>query len=202
MKGTKGGFAVLFAAVLAVPGTAAAQIAWDSPWLLPPRPPDGFGLFLVDVAGGELGVMGMFRSPSYNFGIRAGLAEARNDDLGVFGGLDFNGALTRSTEEFPLDIDWLVGVGVGIVDGALISAPAGLTLGHEFEGDGVGFLPFISPRVVLDACLDCGGRNDDNDLTLDFAADIGLDLRITRNFLVRFGATLGDRDGVGIGLFF
>jgi len=193
---------MLLAALLAAPASVAAQIPWDSPWLLPPRAPDGFGIFLVDASGGDLGVMGMFRSPSYNFGIRAGIAEAPSNELGVFGGLDFSGQLTRSTEEFPLDIDWLVGVGVGIVDGALISAPLGLTLGHEFEGDGVGFTPFLSPRVVLDACLDCGFRNDDNDLNLEFAADIGLDLRVTRSFIVRFGATLGDRSGVGIGIFF
>jgi hypothetical protein len=192
----------LLAALLASPATVAAQIPWDSPWLLPPRAQDGFGIFLIDVSGGDLGVMGMFRSPSYNFGIRAGIAEAGADDLGVFGGLDFSGELTRSTEEFPLDIDWLVGVGVGVVDGALISAPLGLTLGHEFEGDGVGFTPFLTPRVVLDACLDCDFRNEDNDLNLDFAADIGLDLSITRRFIVRFGATLGDRSGVGIGIFF
>ena len=193
---------VVFALLALLPVRAAAQVAWDSPWLLPPRATDGFGLFLVDVAGGDLGVLGMWRSPSYNFGIRAGIAEAAGDDLGVFGGLDFSGQLTRSTVEFPLDIDWLLGLGVGVSDGALISAPVGLTLGHEFEGDGVGFIPFISPRVILDACLDCDRRNDDNDVNLDFAADIGLDLRITSNFLIRFGATLGDREGVGIGLFF
>jgi hypothetical protein len=131
-----------------------------------------------------------------------GLAEAPRDDLGVFGGLDFLGQLTRSTEEFPLDIDWLLGVGMGISDGILLSAPAGLTLGHDFSGDGIGFTPFISPRVVLDACLDCDRRGDDNDLSLDFAVDIGLDIRLTSNVAVRFGATLGDREGVGIGLVF
>jgi hypothetical protein len=202
MKGKLIRTGLAVAALAFSPLRAAAQIPWDSPWLLPPNAEDGFGLFLIDVAGGDLGVMGMFRSPSYNFGIRAGIAEARGDDLGVFGGLDFNGDLTRSTTEFPLDIDWLVGIGVGIVNGALISAPLGLTLGHEFQGDGIGFVPFLSPRVVLDACLDCDDRNDDNDLNLDFAADIGLDLKVTRSFLIRFGATLGDREGVGIGIFF
>jgi hypothetical protein len=91
---------------------------------------------------------------------------------------------------------------MGISDGILLSAPAGLTLGHDFSGDGIGFTPFISPRVVLDACLDCDRRGDDNDLSLDFAVDIGLDIRLTSNVAVRFGATLGDREGVGIGLVF
>jgi hypothetical protein len=192
----------LLLGVLSMAGPAQAQIAWESPMLLPPKAPDGFGLFLLDVQGGDLGFMGMWRSPTYGFGLRAGIADARDNDIGVFGGVDFSGELTRSTEEFPIDIDWVGGVGIGIVHGALISAPLGLTLGHEFVGDDVGFNPYLTPRVVLDACLDCGRRGDDNDLNLGFAVDIGLDLRLTTNFLVRFGATLGDREGVAIGLFF
>jgi hypothetical protein len=198
----KGVLALAVAAVLA-PGAAAGQIAWDSPLLLPPRAQPGFGIFLVDVHGGDLGVMGLWRSPSWNFGVRGGIAEARGDDIGVYGGIDFEGALTRATEEFPLDIDWVFGVGVGVAEGALISLPLGLTVGHQFEGDGVGFLPYVTPRVVLDACLDCGrGNDDDDDISLDFAVDLGLDLRLTRAFVIRFGATLGDREGVAIGLIF
>lgn len=201
MKNVRLMTALALAVVLWVPRGAAAQIAWDSPYLTPPKPANGLGLFLIDVPGGDLGVMGLWRSPSYNFGIRGGLAES-GDELGVFAGLDFLGELTRSTEEFPLDIDWLLGAGIGVVNGVLISAPAGLTLGHDFTGEDVGFTPFISPRVILDACLDCNDRGDDNDLNLDFAVDIGLDLRLTSSVAVRFGATLGDREGVGIGLVF
>lgn len=193
---------LLAAAAAMLPADATAQIAWDSPYLTPPRAQDGLGLFLVDVPGGDLGVMGTWRSPSYNFGIRVGLAEAPRDDLGVFGGIDFLGQLTRSTEEFPLDIDWLLGAGFGASDGVLLSFPAGLTLGHEFASEGVGFTPFVTPRVILDACLDCDERGNDNDLNLDFAVDLGLDIRLTSSVAIRFGATLGDREGVGIGLVF
>jgi hypothetical protein len=198
----RGVWAFLLAAVL-TPGAAAAQIAWDSPMLLPPRAQPGFGIFLADVAGGDLGVLALWRSPAWNFGLRGGLAEGPGDDLGVFAGIDFAGALTRSTEEFPLDIDWLFGAGVGVTEGALVSFPLGLTIGHQFEGDGVGFLPYVTPRVVLDGCIDCGrGNDDDDDISLDFAADIGLDLRLTNAFVIRFGATLGDREGVAVGLVF
>lgn len=189
-------------ALALAPRPVAAQIAWDSPMLMPPKTPNGFGIYLVDVAGGGLGVLGTWRSPTYGFGIRGGVADANNNDVGVFGGVDFNGELTRSTEEFPIDIDWVAGLGIGIVNGGLISAPLGLSLGHEFIGDNVGFTPYVTPRVVLDACLDCGRRSDANDLNLDFAVDIGLDLAMTSSLRVRFGATLGDREGVGIGLVF
>lgn len=194
----------LLVGVLALlPGRVAGQIGWDSPLLLPPNAPDGLGVFLVDVAGGDLGVLGTWRSPFWNFGVRAGIAEGRGNDLGVFGGLDFTGSLTRSNDEFPLDIDWVFGAGLGIVDGVLISVPLGLSLGHAFENEGVGFVPYLTPRVVLDACIDCDRyRAEEDDVSLDFAADLGLDLRVTRSFLIRFGATLGDREAVAIGIAF
>ncbi len=181
---------------------AAAQVAWDSPFLLPPRAPNGVGLFLADVPGGNLGVLGMWRSSSYGFGLRAGIADAIDNNVAIYGGIDFAGSLTRSTEEFPLDIDWVGGIGMGVEHGALVSAPLGLTIGHQFEGNGVGFLPYLTPRVVLDGCLDCRDRNEDSDVNLVFAVDVGLDLRVTRKLIVRFGASLGDRDGVAIGFFF
>lgn len=185
------------------PASAAGQIAWDSPLLLPPNPPDVFGVYLVDVAGGDLGVLGTWRAPVWNFGLRGGIAEGRGNDLGVYGGVDFTGELTQATEEFPIDIDWLFGAGIGIVNGALISVPLGLTMGHEFASDDVSFVPYLTPRVVLDACLDCDEHPaDEDDLSLDFRVDLGLDMRVTPSFLIRFGATLGDREGVAIGLAF
>jgi hypothetical protein len=188
---------------LLVPAGAAGQIAWDSPMLLPPNPPDGLGLYLVDVEGGDLGVLGTWRSPARSLGLRLGIADGYGNNLGVYGGFDMVGNLTRSTEEFPIDIDWVFGAGLGIVDGALISIPLGLSLGHAFENEGVGFVPYLSPRVVLDACIDCGPyRRSNDDVRLDFAVDLGLDLRVSRSLLVRFGASLGDREAVAIGLGF
>jgi hypothetical protein len=188
---------------LFVPAGAAGQIAWDSPMLLPPNPPDGLGVYLVDVAGGDLGVLGTWRSPARTFGLRAGIAEGQGNDLGVYGGFDLVGNLTRATDEFPIDIDWVFGAGMGVVNGALISVPLGLSLGHSFENEGVGFVPYLTPRVVLDACIDCGPyRRSNDDVSLDFAVDLGLDLRVSRSFLIRFGATLGDREAVAIGLAF
>src|SRR5690606_26726913 len=112
---------------------------------------------------------------------------------------------TRDSPDFPLDIDWVLGVGVGIQNMARISAPLGLSLGHTFPAEGATFTPFVTPRVVLDAFLgdddDGPGRRDD-DLDLNFALDIGLDLQFSTDLTVRFAATLGDRDGVGIGLVF
>jgi hypothetical protein len=200
MRGGKWLVLAVAAAVL-VPGRGEAQVAWDSPMLMPPGVGDGFGIFLVDVEGGSLGAMVTWRAPAWNFGVRGGVAE-RGEDVGIFAGLDVNGVLTRSTPDFPLDIDWVFGAGLGVEDGVRISAPLGLSVGHQFTGDGVTFLPYVTPRIVLDAFLGDEDSGRDDDLDLELAVDLGLDLRLTQQFLIRFGGTVGDRDGVAIGLVF
>jgi hypothetical protein len=187
--------------VLLAPVSARGQVAWDSPMLLPPGVGEGFGIFLADVEGGGLGAIATWRAPGWNFGIRGGIAESPGDDVGILAGFDVSGSLVRSSNDFPLDVDWLFGAGLGVDDGVRLSAPIGLSTGHTFDADGVSFLPYITPRVVLDAFLgDDDGRDDD--LNLDLAVDLGLDIRFSRDFLVRFGGTIGDRDGVAIGLVF
>jgi hypothetical protein len=187
--------------VLAAPGTVSAQAAWDSPLLLPPGDGDGLGLYLIDIEGGDIGGMLTWRSPTWNFGVRGGIAEGFGGDVAILAGIDFSGGLTRSTDEFPLDIDWVLGAGLGIQDVVRISFPLGLSLGHTFPAEGATFTPFVTPRVVLDAIL--GDENDrDDDTELEFALDFGLDLRFRPDFTVRFAGTVGDRDGVAIGIVF
>jgi len=196
---------LLVAALLLLPaGPAAAQIAWDAPWLVPPGPRPGFGIFLMDVYGGGLGVMGSWRSPTGRYGLRGGIAEDPRDDLGGFGGVDFSGPITRASYDFPLDVDWVFGAGLGVADWVRVSVPFGINLGHTFRDGGAAFTPYITPRVVFDALFRGNNdeRGDDSEADLDFAADIGLDLRFPRTgFLVRFGGTLG-RDAVAVGLVF
>lgn len=196
--------AAMSAAVLLFPAEGRAQVAWDSPMLMPPGVGDGFGLYLADVEGGSLGVIGTWRAPGWNFGIRGGVAEAPGDNVGIFAGFDVNGALTRASNSFPLDVDWLFGAGLGVADGVRLSAPVGLSVGRAFDAEDVTFTPFVTPRVVLDAFLDDDddGPDDGDDLDLELAVDLGLDVRFTRDFLVRFAGTLGDRNGVAIGLVF
>lgn len=194
--------ALAAAVLLALPGEGRAQVAWDTPLLVPPAPPPGLGVYLMDAYGGKLGVMGAWRASYWNFQVRAGLAEdSPGGDLAVFGGVDYSGAVTRDTRDFPLDIDWIVGAGASIGDGAWLSFPAGLVVGHTFVAENVRFTPYLSPRVMLDAFLDTGGE-DGSDMDLDFAADLGLDFRFSNALLFRFGGTLGDRDGVAIGVVF
>jgi len=192
---------LIIGTLLVLPASAHAQIAWDTPLLVAPRDMPGFGLFVADVYGGDIGVIGTWRAPQWNFGLRAGIADAHDADVGVLLGLDFEGSITRATNEFPLDVDWVTGAGIGVSDGAAVSIPLGLIVGHTFRAEGALFTPYVSPRVVLDLLF--GGEGEDNsDADLDLAVDLGLDLRLSTDFMIRFGGTLGDREGVAIGVVF
>ena len=194
---------VLLAALLLVPCAARAQVAWDTPLLMAPGEAPGWGMYLAEVHGGGLGVIGAWRSPTWNFGVRGGLAET-GDQLGIFAGIDFSGPLVRETPEFPLDVDYVFGAGLGTGNGVRVSLPAGLIVGYTFPAEGVTFTPYASPRVILDAFIDRGVAADEesSQARLAAAVDLGLDVRLQQNFIIRFGATLGDHDGVAIGLVF
>ncbi|HEX6559342.1 MAG TPA: hypothetical protein VF021_07760 [Longimicrobiales bacterium] len=178
-------------------GRAAAQ-AWDAPYYVPPAVTPGLGIYLMDVAGGDLGVGLTWRPRAGSFGLRAGIAETPVNDIGVFGGIDFSGPITRSNYNFPLDVDWVFGAGLGVSDYVLVTVPLGVTLGHTFHGQGASFTPYLTPRVSLDAAFNNGNSDADLALTVDF----GLDLRFSQRFLVRFGAAMGDHEALGIGLVF
>jgi hypothetical protein len=189
-----------------LPGTLHAQVAWDSPFLVPPEPPPGLGLFLTDMHVGGIGFMVTWRPAEWNYGLRAGIADgAGDDDIAVFGGVDYSGPISRGSASLPVDVDWVLGVGAGIGDGVRISVPLGLTAGHTFPAEGATFTPYISPRVVLDGLF--GGDREGSDLGLGLAVDLGLDLRVATigalsGAVVRFGATLGDRNAIALGVVF
>lgn len=196
---------ILIAAGMSLPSALSAQTAWDAPLLLPPRPQPGLGIFLADMEAGGLGILGTWRSSTYNYGLRFGISEGSGDeDLAVFGGVDYLGTINTASSDFPLDVDWVFGAGASISDGVRLAAPLGLTVGHSFQSEDARFIPYLTPRVILDAFF----GNGDSELDLGFAVDIGLDVRLMSSGgplagrSIRFGASLGDRDALALGLVF
>jgi hypothetical protein len=197
------------AVVLLTPAGAHGQTAWDSPLLLPPRPAPGFGIFLTDMHNGGIGLLGTWRSPVWNFGVRGGISEgAGGSDLAIFGGVDYTGPLHVATEDVPVDVDWVFGAGLGLNDGARISVPVGITAAHSIQTETARFTPFLTPRIVLDAFFASENSERGSDLGLSFAVDLGLDLRLAAtggpldDMTIRIGVSLGDRTAIGLGLVF
>jgi hypothetical protein len=191
---------------LSVPPTAAAQVAWDAPYLGSPRTGAGLGLYLVDTAGGELGVMSTWQRSAHPgaLGWRLGIADGARDDVAVFGGLGVSGRWHRADAELPLDVGWVAGAGIGIGHHALVSLPAGVTAGRTFVGERqVRITPYLSPRLVLDGYVGGHAPGDGDDhLDLDLALDVGCDVAFGAGWVARFGATVGDREGLALGIVF
>ena len=184
----------------------AAQVAWDAPMLLAPRSPGGLGILLIEPAGPEppggdtgVGVLGTWRRAAAPTGVgfRVGLAEDAFDDLAVIAGLDVSGTLLAPTAELPIGFIWLLGAGIGVGDEVLLSFPAGISGGSDLEVDGILFRPYVTPRVSLDIRT---GPGDELDLAA--AVDLGLDLAFSSAWVIRFAATLGDREALAVGLAF
>lgn len=76
------------------------------------------------------------------------------------------------------------------------------TLGGSLDADGVIFVPYRSPRIVLDALFDDNDQGDDSDLDLEFALDLGVDIYFRRGWGIRLGGTLVEREAVAVGIIF
>jgi hypothetical protein len=177
---------------------AQAQVAWDGPLMVSPSTPAGWGLYLVDPAPGDgIGVMTTWRGGGA-YGFRLGIAEDGADDIAVYGGVDLTGSLVRASQDFPLDLNWVLGAGLSTGDAVLLSFPAAISLGRDFDAEGVWFNPYIAPRVVLDAWL--GGGDDDVNLDLSF--DLGVDIAFDPGWAIRFAASVGDRSALAVGFSF
>jgi hypothetical protein len=196
------------AATISTAGGLQAQVAWEAPMLASPLPPAGFGVYLADVAGGDLGVFGTWRGASApsRLEFRFGIAESGccgDDDISGLVGVTISGLLARESSSMPFDVSWLAGAGVGFGDWALITIPFGISAGHTFRAEGFNITPYVSPRIFLDAAVgDPDPPGDDDDTDLGLAVDLGFDVGLRRGWALRFGASLGDHEAFAFGIVF
>lgn len=211
MKSRIFGFCAAATVALGVAMPAGAQVAWDAPMMVSPQMPGGFGIFLVDASvaprgpgqgGGDgVGVLGTWRGSAVpGLGFRIGAAEGVAGELAGFGGVDISGRLVSASDEFPLNVVWVTGAGLGFGEYVFLSFPLGVSLGRAFETDDVWFNPYIAPRLVLDAQM--GDDSPEDGLDMRLAIDLGTDIAFSNSWAVRFGASVGDREGLAIGLTF
>lgn len=175
---------------------AVAQIAWEAPPLVSPAAPAGVSLFLFNPHGGDLGGLLTFRHAAgpVGMGYRLALADDNSDGIAISGGLDFSGYLSRAVEGSEVDVMWWSGAGLGVGDETVVTFPIGAILGWT-GGDGS---TTLSPYGGGHLALDISSVEGDN-VDLSGAVDVGLDLGLSSGWLIRFGATFGDRDAIAIG---
>ncbi len=181
--------------LLAAP--AAGQVAWDSPALISPAVPSGFSLFVTNPAGGEIGALGTFRHGAgpVGLGYRASLADESGGDIAVSGGVDVSGFLARGVEGSEVDVIWWTGGGVGVGSESLFTVPLGIVLGWTGSGGDVLLSPYGGAHVVLDL-----SSVDGDSLRFDAVIDLGLDVVLSSGWMIRAGASLGDRESLALGV--
>lgn len=190
--------ALAVALALLIPGRAGAQGRWDAPSFMRPGAPAGLTLALTDTdPGAGLGVMALWRNAAApgGLGFRAGIVEAPIDDVAGLLGLDVSGSLSGPMELGAPEVIWWTGVGVTLDDDVSAALPLGLALGWTARDDGVALMPYAGAHAVLDVRSGPG-----DDLDLDGVLDLGVDVAFGRGWVLRFGAALGGRDAVGLGI--
>jgi len=183
-------------ATLATP--VSAQIAWDSPALISPAVPSGFSVFLVNPAGGDLGALGTLRHGAgpVGLGYRAAIAdEDGSGDIAISGGVDISGMLARGVEGSEIDVMWWAGGGLSVGNETLVTFPLGVILGWSGEGSDVVFSPYGGAHVVLDFVTGPG-----DSVRFDGVLDLGIDLILSSGWMLRAGASLGDRESLALGI--
>lgn len=191
------------------PTATRAQMAWDTPRMVGPESPTGFGVYWLRTSAfgptmdAAMGTFGLPRTGGA-LSLRGGAATDEEDDFYVFGGIDVRAPIARHTDDQPLDLEWIAGIGAGAPTGgeryALVSLPIAVSAGRSWSSGSVWLAPYVSLGVTFD--LHVGAEAPDEEFEWSPTADLGLDLALDpgRRFVVRAGASLGDRNAVAVGL--
>lgn len=191
------------------PAAASAQVAWDAPLMVAPGTPAGLGIFLTDPHPGDL-IAGMVtyratRAPG-GMGLRFGITEEEFDEISIFGGADWSGPLFDATDEFPLDMIWVTGIGAGFSgDVVVVGFPLGVSAGRVFDTESARFAPYVSPRIVLDGTIGGSGEGESfgtDDIAIEVTIELGVDFAFSNSATLRFAAAIGDRDALAVGVNF
>lgn len=151
--------------------------------------------------GVSLALQGEYRMarPTFDFGLVFGYIDPSGSGDGTFGvGIDARARLASHSQDFPLDAGLTGGFGALFRSGdAGFLIPVAVTLGRKvlLEESNITFTPYVSP-VLAPVFGDDTVVGDD----VLFGLGLGVDIALSRTFDVRVSGSLGDIEGVGIGL--
>ena len=178
--------AVLGALLALIASGAQAQVF--SPTFQAPYQSNDVGLYISDFEAG-LGIEGILRRSmgSYDLGLRLGLVEDA-----ILLGVDARNPLSIAGTA-PLALALALGGQAALGDANVFGAQVGLSIGHAFVLPELTVTPYIHPRAAV---LFGEGENDFEPL-----ADVGVDVALRPNFIIRFGANLaGEGADFGLGV--
>jgi hypothetical protein len=98
-------------------------------------------------------------------------------------------------ENSEVDLIWWAGGGLGVGDETVFTLPVGVVIGWTGAGGDVLVSPYGGGHVVLDIATGAG-----DDVRFDGVIDLGVDLVLSSGWMIRFGASLADRESIALGV--
>jgi hypothetical protein len=169
----------MLAAVLSAAAVLPANAQVFTPTYQSPRLLDELGIYLSD-GPGDLGIEGIWRGGP--LGLRVGFVDAADGLLSVGGELRSPIRVTTA----PLGLAFVAAAQGLIGDESAVGVQGGLTAGHTFRADGMLITPYMHPRIAMVKPI----RGPD-DFDLEVMADVGFDVEMRNNLVLRLGITLG-----------
>lgn len=192
-------------AVLSQVASGSAQI-YDHPQFITPYDETGLGAYFVIV--NEIddpgGMVTYRKAGDVNLGVRGSVIAVSGGHVSFNGGLDIYKQFVEVSDSFPLDVAWVTGFGLGYVSGTgdggfgILRIPGGVSVARQFmsEDGKWALVPYLSPRFALDIGI------SGPDTKVHFDTDLGLEMRFSEQWLLRFGLTLGTNNALGFGIVF
>jgi hypothetical protein len=157
------------------------------------------GGYLSDPGSGvSVAIQGEYRiaRPKFDLGLTVGYADGSGNSNNLFGvGIDGRLPISKHTQSFPLDASFTGAFGALFGNGQVgFIVPVGVSLGRQvlLEGSTLSFTPYVNPVVAPTF----GDLLDD----VQFGLGLGVDLALNKTFDLRVSGSLGDIEGVGIGV--
>lgn len=194
---------LMLAFVLALLGTVALEAqtiltpVFKSPYRAFRR--SELGGYISDPGQGvSVALQGEYRlaRPSFDFGLTFGYLDGQGSSASIFAvGIDGRIPVARHNRDFPLDASVTGGFGALFGDGQTgFAVPFGATLGRQvlLENSSVSFTPYVHPVIAPTF----------GDLLSDvqFGLGLGVDIALTQTFDIRVSGSLGDIEGVAVGV--
>jgi hypothetical protein len=182
-----------------LPAAPLAAQAWDAPSFFSPRPGEDIGLYIVDADRvRDLGFAGIWRTEgNINLGVRAALA---GDDLYSVGA-EFFGPLDVLGPQSPILISWILGAGATFNGATWLRIPLGVSAGLDLgSSSSIRIMPYVHPRVAFDLVAYDTSAGEETDSEFNFDVDVGADIALGQQFVLRVGATFGEWDAIGAGI--
>jgi hypothetical protein len=148
--------------------------------------------------GVSVALQGEYRvaRPKFDAGLTVGVIDGAGSAANLFGiGVDARLPVAHHTKDFPLDASLTGAFGALFGDGRSgFLIPVGASFGRQFllEDSNISFTPYVNP-VIAPTFGDLL-----NDVLFGFG--LGVDVALTKTFDVRVSGSLGDIEGVGIGV--